>query len=76
MKTEFKVSLSFEVDIDLEDFDGDEITEQDILNAFGSTDEEVSDRAVAYFIKNHLDAEGIYEAGTVQTAKIICVTEV
>lgn len=76
MKTEFTVSLSFEVYIDLEDFNGDEITEQDILNAFGSAEEEVSDRAVAYFIKNHLDAEDIYEAGSVQTAKVVCVTEV
>lgn len=76
MKTEFTVSLSFEVYIDLEDFNGDEITEQDILNAFGSAEEEVSDRAVAYFIKNHLDAEDIYEAGNVQTAKVVWVKEV
>lgn len=76
MKTEFMVSLSFQVYIDLEDFDGDEITQQDILNAFGSAEEEVSDRAVAYFIKEHLDAEDIYEAGNVQTAKVVCVTEV
>lgn len=76
MKTEFTVSLSFEVSIDLKDFDGNEITEQDILNAFGSAEEEVSDRAVAYFIKNHLDAEDIYEAGTVQTAKVVWIKEV
>lgn len=76
MQTEFTVSLSFEVYIDLEDFNGDEITEQDILNAFGSAEEKVSDRAVAYFIKECLDAEDIYEAGNVQTAKVVCVTEV
>lgn len=75
MKTEFTVSLSFEVFIDLEDFDGDEITEQDILNAFGSAEETVSDRAVEYFIKNHLDAEYIYEAGSVQAAKVVWVKE-
>ena len=75
MKTEFTVSLSFEVCIDLADFDGDEITEQDILNAFGSAEETVSDRAVEYFIKNHLDAEYIYEAGSVQAAKVVWVKE-
>jgi len=75
MKTEFTVSLSFEVAIDLSDFNGDEITEQDILNAFGSADEEVSDYEAAYFIKNCLDAEDIYEAGSVQAAKVVWVKE-
>ena len=76
MKTEFTVSLSFEVYIDLEDFNNEEITEQDILNVFGSAEEEVSDPEVAYFIKNCLDAEDIFNAGNIQSAKVVCVTEV
>lgn len=75
MKTEFTVSLSFEVCIDLEDFNNEEITEQDILNAFGSAEEEVSDYEAAYFIKNCLDAEDIYEAGSIQAAKVVWVKE-
>ena len=76
MKTEFTVSLSFEVCIDLADFNGDEITEQDILNAFGSVEETVSDYEAAYFIKNCLDAEDIYEAGNIQAANVVWVKEV
>ena len=74
MKTEYTVSVSFEVFIDLDDFDGDQITEQDIQNAFGSLDP-VSSKGVQYFIENHLDPEDIFRAGNVQTAKINFVTE-
>ena len=75
MKTEFTVSLSFEVSIDLEDFNNQTITEQDILNAFGSAEDSVSDYEVGYFIKNCLDAEDIYDAGSIQSAKVVWVKE-
>lgn len=75
MKTEFTVSLSFEVSIDLEDFNNQTITEQDILNAFGSAEDDVSDYEVEYFIKNCLDAEDIFLAGNIQAAKVVLVKE-
>ncbi len=71
MKTEYTVSVSFEVFIDLDDFDGDQITAQDICNAFGRAELEVSDGDVVRFIRETLDAQTIYESGNVQTAKII-----
>jgi hypothetical protein len=74
MKTEFKVGLSFEVWIDLSDFDGREITEQDIQNAFGSLDP-VSDGGVKYYIKEHLTPEDIFEHGNVQTGRVTYVSE-
>ena len=74
MKTEFKVGLSFKVWIDLSDFDGREITEQDIKNAFGSLDP-VSDGGVKHFIKEHLTPEEIYEAGSIQTGGVTYVCE-
>jgi len=72
MKTEFKVGLSFEVWIDLSDFDGREITEQDIQNAFGSTDP-VSDAGVKHFIKRDLDPEDIFEHGNIQAGGVTYV---
>jgi ectoine hydroxylase-related dioxygenase (phytanoyl-CoA dioxygenase family) len=75
MQTEFTVSLSFEVYINLEDFNNEAITEQDILNAFGSAEEAVSDHEAAYFIKHCLDAEDIFLAGNIQTAKVVWVKE-
>ena len=74
MQTEFTVSLSFEVFIDLNGFDGEEITEQDIQNAFASLDP-VSPKGVKYFVENYLDPEDIFRAGSVQTAKINWVKE-
>lgn len=72
METEFNVRLSLEVFIDLDDFDGQEITEQDIQNAFGSLDP-VSEKGVVSFIKDNLDPEDIIRAGNIQDAKIILV---
>ena len=74
MQNEWKVSVSFEVYIELDGFDGEEITERDIQNAFGSVDP-VSTGGVKYFIKNHLDPEDIYRAGSVQLSKIDWVKE-
>ena len=74
MKTEFKVGLSFEVWIDLSDFDGREITEQDIQNAFGSLDP-VSDGGVKHFIKECLTPEDIFEHGNIQTGGVTYVCE-
>lgn len=73
MKKEYNVRLSFEVWIDLDDFDGEEITEQDICNAFGRAELEVSDRDVIAYIRDSLDPETIYSAGSVQDAKIVNV---
>jgi len=71
MKTEHTVSVSLEVFIDLGDFDGREITAQDILNAFGAGEyREPSDAEVRHFIKEGLDPEDIVRAGNVQTAQI------
>jgi len=71
MKTEFNVSLSFEVFIDLDDFDGREITAQDILNAFGAGEyRDPSDGEVKAYIRDGLDPEDIFRAGNVQTAQI------
>ena len=75
MKTEFKVGLSFEVWIDLSDFNHEEITEQDILNAFGSAEETVSDAEVAYFIKHCLDPEDIFDSGNIQAGGVTYVCE-
>ena len=74
MQNEWTVSVSFEVYIELDDFDGEEITEQDIKNAFGSLDP-VSDGGVKHYIKEHLIPEDIYRAGSVQNAKIDWVKE-
>lgn len=74
MKTEFKVGLSFEVWIDLADFNGEEITEQDIKNAFGSVDP-VSDAGVKHYIKEHLFPEDIYRGGNIQAGGVTYVCE-
>lgn len=75
MKTEFKVGLSFEVCIDLSDFNGEEITQQDILNAFGATYRELSDAEVKHFIKEHLPPEYIFQHGNIQTGGVTYVCE-
>ena len=75
MKTEFKVGLSFEVWIDLADFDGKEITEQDILNAFGAEYRELSDAEVRQYVKEHLTPEDIFEHGNIQTGGVTYVCE-
>jgi len=75
MKTEFKVGLSFEVWIDLSDFDGREITEQDILNSFGALPRELSDSEVRHYIKENLTPEDIFEHGNIQTGGVTYVCE-
>lgn len=71
MKTEYNVTVSFEVSIDLDDFDGEQITEQDICNAFGRAELEVSEGDVKTFIRETLDPQTIFESGNVQIANII-----
>ena len=76
MRTEYNVTVSFEVLIDLDDFNGREITARDILDAFGAGEyRELSDDEVRHFIKENLDPEDIYRSGNVQTAQINMVYE-
>lgn len=71
MKTQFSVSLSFDFDIDLEEFQ-DGITEQNIRDALGKTDKRpLLDWDFEYFIKNFLEPTEIYESGSIQRAKIV-----
>lgn len=70
MQSAFTIKAYFEVFIDLEDHG---ITEQDILNAFGSADTEVSEGAVKTFIHQHLGPEWIIENGNIQTAGVTSV---
>jgi len=67
MQSAFTIRASFEVFIDLDDL---EITEQDILNAFGSEERELTEGEVKAFIHSHLDPEWIIENGNIQTALI------
>lgn len=67
MQSAFTIKASFEVFIDLEDLD---ITERDILDAFGSAEDSLSEGEVKAFIHSHLDPEWILENGNVQTALI------
>ena len=71
MQSAFTIKTSFEVFIDLDDHD---ITEQDILNAFGSEDRELAEGDVRSFIVSHLDPEWILENGNIQTAAITRIT--
>lgn len=71
MNTQYQVSISFDVFIDLDDMD---ITEQDILNAFGAEYRELSDAEVQTYIKEHLAAEDIYEYGNIQNSRVGSVT--
>lgn len=71
MQTAFTIKASFEVFIDLDDHD---ITEQDILNAFGSEERELTEGDVRSFIVSHLDPEWILENGNIQTASITRIT--
>lgn len=71
MQTAFTIKASFEVFIDLDDLD---ITEQDILNAFGSEERELTEGDVRSFIVSHLDPEWILENGNIQTASITRIT--
>ena len=71
MQSAFTIKASFEVFIDLDDLD---ITEQDILNAFGSEERELTEGDVRSFIVAHLDPEWIIENGNIQTAVITSIT--
>ena len=71
MQSAFTIKTSFEVFIDLDDHD---ITEQDILNAFGSEDRELAEGDVRSFIVSHLDPEWILENGNIQAAAITRIT--
>ena len=71
MQSAFTIKVYFEFFIDLEDHD---ITEQDILNAFGSDDTEVSEEAVKTFIRHHLDPEWLVENGNIQKEGVINIT--
>lgn len=71
MKNEYLVSLSFDVVVDLHDFGGEEITEQDILNAFGAEERELSDPEVKYFIEHCLEPEDLFDNGSLQKATVM-----
>ena len=63
MNTQFRVSLSFEVSIDLD------MTEQDIRYELGSEGSEpLPDEDVEFYIRHYLDPEFILESGLIQTA--------
>lgn len=73
MKTEFNVSVSFDIYIDLEQCD---ITQEDILSAFGAEQRELSEREIHTYIREYMAAEDIYQNGNIQQAQIINVQHV
>lgn len=70
MNTQFRVSLSFEVNLDLEELN-DGITEQDIRNEFGRDGcEPLVDEEVKSYIQHRLDPENILENASIQKSMV------
>jgi len=75
--TEFTVSLTFEVYIDLDGFNGEEVTAEDIANHRGSDEinPDVHPDVIKDYIKQCIDPLDMVLQGSVQTEKINYVTE-